>query len=80
MGQEEEHVHAASIFSSVIDREKEVDGKKERIEREAKPSVSSCLPERCIALPGPYALCSVLSNKTPGLMLENSLLAVNHPL
>lgn len=27
--------------------------------------------------PGPCALCSVLSNKTPSLMLENSLRAVN---
>ncbi len=60
--------------------QREVDGKKERMRGEAKPSVSSSLPECCSASPGPYALCSVLSNKTPSLMLENSLQAVNHPL
>lgn len=76
---EEEQVQTVIIHSSTIGREKG-DAKKETIRGEAKPSVSSSLPERCFASPGPCALCSVLSNKTPGLMLENSLQAVNHPL
>lgn len=59
--------------------EKEED-EKGRTGGEAKPSVSSSLPECCCASPGPCALCSVLSNKTPALMLENSLQAVNHSL
>lgn len=77
--EEEEQVQTATIHSSTIGREKG-DAKKETIRGEAKPSVSSSLPERCFASPGPCALCSVLSNKTPGLMLENSLQAVNQPL
>lgn len=77
-GSEEEHIQTIAILCS--ERETERNGMKERIRKEAKLSVSSSLPERCFASPGPCALCSVLSNKTPGLMLENSLQAVNHLL
>lgn len=77
-GSEQEHIQTIAILCS--ERETERNGMKERIRKEAKLSVSSSLPERCFASPGPCALCSVLSNKTPGLMLENSLQAVNHLL
>lgn len=50
--------------------------KTEEEEGRSSPPVAAC--QRVASpSPGPCALCSVLSNKTPGLMLENSLRAVN---
>lgn len=73
-----EEPETKATFSAIDtqERKKRMVRKIEEEEERSSPPVAACQSVASPA-PGPCALCSVLSNKTPSLMLENSLRAVN---